>query len=193
MFDSIEKLALGLVTGITFGFLLQKGRVAKYETIVQQFQFRDWTVVKTMGMAVVVGAVGVTALVQFELASLHIKPLMLTGVLGGAVLFGIGMGVLGYCPGTCVAGCGEGRRDAMVGFLGMILGAGIFVALYPQLRPLIESLGNDGKLTFPSVTSTSPWLWVAGLIVAASIAVALSQRFKVAQSVNAKVRRVADS
>jgi uncharacterized protein len=193
MFDSIEKLLLGLVTGIAFGFLLQKGRVAKYETIVKQFQFRDWTVVKTMGMAVVVGAVGVTALVHFGLASLHIKPLMLTGVLGGAVLFGIGMGVLGYCPGTCVAGCGEGRRDAMVGFVGMVFGAGLFVALYPQLKPLIESLGDEGKITFPSVTSTSPWLWVAGLIVAASIAIAFSQRSKHSQAVNLNVRHVAKS
>jgi uncharacterized protein len=193
MFESIEKLALGLVTGIAFGFLLQKGRVAKYETIVKQFQFLDWTVVKTMGMAVVVGAVGVTALVHFGMASLHIKPLMLTGVIGGAVLFGIGMGVLGYCPGTCVAGCGEGRRDAMVGCLGMLFGAGIFVALYPQLKPFIESLGNEGELTFPNVTSTSPWLWVAGLIVAGSIALAFSLRLRqTPQPVNTQVRHVMD-
>ena len=63
MFDSADKLALGLLTGIVFGFLLQKGRVAKYEVIVGQFLFKDWTVVKTMGTAVVVGAVGVHALI----------------------------------------------------------------------------------------------------------------------------------
>lgn len=178
MFDSPEKLLLGLVTGILFGFVLQKGRVAKYETIVGQFRFRDWTVVKTMGTAVVVGAVGVYALVGLGLASLHIKPLLFGGVLLGAVLFGAGMGVLGYCPGTCVAACGEGRRDAMAGVLGMLFGAGIFVAFYHQLKPLIESLGDGGKLTFPTLTSTSPWLWVIGLIVASSVALAISFRSK---------------
>ncbi len=193
MFESTEKLLLGLVTGLVFGFLLQKGRVAKYETIVKQFQFRDWTVVKTMGTAVVVGAVGVFTLIHFGLASLHVKPLLLTGVLLGAVLFGIGMGVLGYCPGTCVAGCGEGRRDAMAGLLGMVLGAGIYVALYSQLKPLSESLGNEGKLTFPAMTSTSPWLWVAGLVVAGSIAFAFSQRVQYSQSPNTEDRHVADS
>ena len=65
MFDSPDKLILGLVTGIAFGFLLQKGRVAKFEVIVGQFLFRDWTVVKTMGTAVVVGAIGVYALVAY--------------------------------------------------------------------------------------------------------------------------------
>ena len=112
MDDSPEKLALGLLTGIIFGFLLQKGRVAKYEVIVGQFLFMDWTVVKTMGTAVIVGAVGVYALVAADLASLDIRPLLLGGVLAGAVCFGIGIATLGYCPGTSVAGCGEGRRDA---------------------------------------------------------------------------------
>jgi hypothetical protein len=49
MFESPDKLILGFLTGVLFGFLLQKGRVAKFEVIVGQFLLRDWTVVKTMG------------------------------------------------------------------------------------------------------------------------------------------------
>ncbi len=56
MFDSPTKLLLGLVTGILFGVLLQKGRVSKFEAIVGQFLFKDWTVVRMMGTAVVVGS-----------------------------------------------------------------------------------------------------------------------------------------
>ena len=63
MFDSPDKLLLGLVTGVAFGFLLQKGRVAKFPVIVGQFLLKDWTVVKVMATAVAVGAVGVYALV----------------------------------------------------------------------------------------------------------------------------------
>ena len=166
MFDSPEKLALGLLTGIVFGFLLQKGRVAKFEVIVGQFLFKDWTVVKTMGTAVVVGAVGVYALVLADMASLHVRPALLGGVLTGAVCFGIGMAVLGYCPGTSIAGCGEGRRDAMVGVAGMFAGAALFVAMFPTLQPLINGLGNLGEVTLPDVTSTSPWMWVSALVLA---------------------------
>lgn len=168
MFDSPLNLALGLITGIVFGVLLQKGRVAKFEVIVGQFLFKDWTVVKMMGAAVVVGSVGVYALVETDLASLHIRPLLLGGVLSGAVLFGVGMAVFGYCPGTSVAACGEGRRDAMVGVLGMFCGAALYVAAYPLLKPLINGLGDMGELTLPKVTQTSPWLWVSILVVGAA-------------------------
>lgn len=177
MFDSPSKLALGLLTGIVFGFLLQKGRVAKFEVIVGQFLFKDWTVVKTMGTAVVVGAVGVYALVAADMASLHIRPALLGGVLSGAVCFGIGMAALGYCPGTSVAGCGEGRRDAMVGVLGMFAGASLYVALYEQLVPITESLGDWGKITLPQATHTSPWLWVL-ILVAVGIAALFYDRSK---------------
>ncbi|HEX6986174.1 MAG TPA: YeeE/YedE thiosulfate transporter family protein [Planctomycetaceae bacterium] len=166
MFDSPAKLALGLLTGIAFGFLLQKGRVAKYDVILGQLLLKDWTVAKIMGTAVAVGSVGVYALVEGGWASLHVRPLLLGGVLAGAVLFGIGMALLGYCPGTSVAACGEGRRDAMVGVLGMLAGAAAYVALYPTLQPLAKAFGDRGKVTLPELWDVSPWLLVAALVVA---------------------------
>ena len=174
MFDTPEKLALGFLTGVIFGFLLQKGRVAKYEVIVGQFLFTDWTVVKTMGTAVVVGSVGVYALVATDLASLHIRPLLFGGVIVGAVFFGIGMATLGYCPGTSVAGCGEGRRDAMIGVLGMFTGASLFVLFFPKLQLVINGLGDGGKVTLPELTSTSPWLWVSALVIGGLVAFAIT-------------------
>lgn len=127
MFDSPDKLLLGLATGVVFGVLLQKGRAAKFPVIVGQFLLKDWTVVKIMGTAVAVGAVGVYALVLSGHATLHVKPLLLGGVLLGGALFGVDLVVLGYSPGTTVAACGEGRRDAMAGVLGMFAGALAFV------------------------------------------------------------------
>ena len=60
-------------------------------------------------------------------------------------LSGVGMVLLGYCPGTSVAACGEGRRDAMVGALGMLVEAGVYVAAYPVLQPIIRGLGDWGN------------------------------------------------
>jgi uncharacterized protein len=170
MFESPEKLLLGLVTGIVFGFFLQKGQVAKYAVIVGQFLLRDWTVVKIMGTAVIVGSIGVYALVQNDLAHLHVRPFLIGGVLVGGVCFGIGMTLLGYCPGTTVAACGEGRRDAMVGLLGMFMGALVFVASYPALQPVIKGLGDMGEVTLPEMTGTSPWIWIGGLAAVGIIA-----------------------
>lgn len=168
MLDESWKLLLGLVSGMIFGFLLQKGRVAKFEVIVGQFLLRDWTVVKIMLSAVAVGAIGIYSMHGAGWVNLHLKPMQFGGIITGGVLFGIGMAILGYCPGTSVAACGEGRRDAMAGVLGMLVGAGLYVALYPVLRPLIEA-GNYGELTLPQATGIPEWVWIAALILGVGV------------------------
>jgi uncharacterized protein len=173
MFDTPLNLGLGLLTGIVFGFLLQKGRAAKYHVIMGQFLLNDWTVVKIMATAVIVGAVGVYALTATGVASLHIKPMLVGGVVIGAALFGIGIAVFGYCPGTSVAACAEGRRDAMFGVLGMLFGAAVFVALHPTLKPLIQGLGDMGEITLPEVFNISTWVVIGALIVVGGLAIVL--------------------
>jgi len=168
MFDETSKLFLGLLTGILFGFLLQKGRVAKFSVIIGQLLLKDWTVVKIMLTAVAVGSIGVYALVSLGTASLHVKPAVFGGVLFGGLLFGAGMAIFGYCPGTSVAACGEGRKDAMVGVAGMLTGALAYVWLYSVHQPALKSFPDWGKITLPELTTTSPWLWVVGLVVAAA-------------------------
>jgi uncharacterized protein len=170
------KLILGAGTGVAFGVLLQKGRVAKYEVIVDQLLLRDATVAKVMGTAIAVGAVGVHALVRRGRATYDIKPLRLVSILGGAVLFGSGLAVSGYCPGTTIAAVGEGRRDAIAGLLGMLTGAALFVRAYPKLKPALDA-ADRGTVMLPKATRTSPWPWVAGL-AGAVLAFAVADRFR---------------
>lgn len=167
MFESWDRLLLGLVIGVIFGFLLQKGRVAKFRVIVGQFLLKDWTMVKVMLSAVAVGAIGVWALVAMGKAELHIKPTAFGGVVAGGLLFGVGMALFGYCPGTGVAACGEGRRDAMIGVLGMVAGAFAYVLSFPALQGLIKGFGDWGKVTLPQLTGLSPWVFVAGFVIMA--------------------------
>ncbi len=176
MFEEPLKLVLGLITGILFGFLLQKGRVAKFRVIIGQFLLKDWTVVKIMLTAVAVGAVGVWAMVQMGWTTLHIKPAAFAPVIIGGVLFGIGMALFGYCPGTSVAACGEGRRDAMVGVLGMVAGAFAYVAAFPALQTLTKAWGDWGKVTLPQVTGISPWIYVGAIVLATVLTRLFSRR-----------------
>ena len=163
MFDEPLKLVLGLVTGIVFGVLLQKGQVAKFQSILGQFLLKDWTVFKVMGTAIVVGSIGVHALIALGLASFHIQTASVGRVLIGGTLFGIGMAIFGLCPGTSVAACGEGRRDAMIGVLGMFFGAGTYVALFAKLQSVFKTMCYWGKVTLPQLTGTSPWIWILAL------------------------------
>lgn len=176
MFEPWTRLLLGLITGLLFGFLLQKGRVAKFRTIVGQFLLKDFTVVKIMGTAILVGGAGILYLHSEGYVEMHIKPLLLGGVLIGGFCFGAGMALLGYCPGTGVAACGEGRRDAMVGVLGMLVGAGVYVAAYPWLQPIVHAWYEGGELTWPAWTNTEPWYWFGGLVVAALFLIGIADQ-----------------
>jgi uncharacterized membrane protein YedE/YeeE len=178
MFESPYMLVTGLLTGIVFGFLLQKGRVAKFQTILGQLLLKDWTVFKVMGTAIVVGSAGVYALVAVGATKLDIWPFQVAAVLLGAVAFGVGIALFGYCPGTGLAGSGEGSRDAMVGVLGMITGAGVFVAAFDWLLPVGLSLGDYGKVTIPELLGVSPGAMIAVLAFGAAGGFWLLERYE---------------
>ena len=127
----MKMLAYGLVTGIAFGFLLQKGRVLRYDKQLGTLRLLDMTIIKFMLSSVLVGMVGVYLLVDLELAKLSIKTTILGGNIVGGLIFGIGWGLLGYCPGTSAGALGEGRWDAIWGILGMLCGAALFAEAYP--------------------------------------------------------------
>ena len=176
MFDEPLKLVLGLVTGIVFGVLLQKGQVAKFQRILGQFLLKDGTVFKIIATAIVVGSIGVHALIALGLASFHIQTASVGRMLIGGTLFGIGMAIFGLCPGISVAACGEGRRDAMIGVLGMFFGAGTYVALFARLHPVFKLMSDWGKVTLPQITGTSPWIWILALAVVSTSALVLLER-----------------
>jgi hypothetical protein len=165
--DPIPTLFLGLLTGFLFGFLLQKGRVTKYETIVGQFLLRDFTVLKVMLTAILVGGAGVYTLLAMGLVKLHVKPTLLAAVPVGGLIFGIGMVVLGYCPGTGVAAAAEGKRDALFGVLGMMLGAAFFAELFKGLSGSLLKWGDLGPVTLPEATGIPAWVFFVVLTLAA--------------------------
>lgn len=168
-FASPKTLLLGAITGLVFGFLLQKGGVTRYNVIVNQFRFKDFTVLKTMLTAIVIGAIGVYAMLQFGMIKgLSVKGAELAMNAGGGLIFGVGMVLLGYCPGTALAAVGQGSRDAAVGIGGALVGAAVYAEAYPLLARSLEPIGKLGKITFADATHASPWWFIAGLAVFAA-------------------------
>ncbi len=163
-------LLLGAITGLVFGFLLQKGGVTNFNVIVNQFRFKDFTVIKVMMTAVIVGGLGIymMRLVGMEVP-LHIKGTALLANTLGGVIFGVGMVILGYCPGTAVAAIGSGSRHAIIGVLGMLVGAGVYAELYPWLKSNILEVGNIGKVTIPEQIHVSPFVLLIPLLIGAMI------------------------
>ncbi len=157
-------LLYGLLVGVVMGVLLQRVQASSPLMIVRNLRFENLSIIKFMALTIAVGAVVAYALSFFIPMHFDVKPVYVLGVLGGGLIFGLGFGLGGYCPGTCVVGAGEGRKDALFTILGGIVGALLFTLVYAWLEPTLIKPMNYGKLTLASV------LHVPALVAAVALA-----------------------
>jgi len=160
---------LGLGFGIVFGFLLQKGGVTDYDVIVKQLLLVDFTVVKIMLTAVATGMIGVHALKSMGKVRLQPKAGSVGMNVIGGLVFGVAFATLGYCPGTAFGAVGQGYLDALLGgVVGMLLGSGLFAAVYPGMNKTILNKGFFGDVTFPDLLKMNCWVVVGIFVVVLS-------------------------
>ena len=77
----MKVLVYGLITGIMFGFLLQKARVIRYDKQLGALRFIDMTIIKFMLSSIFVGMIGIYVLTDMGLAKLSVKSTVLGGVI----------------------------------------------------------------------------------------------------------------
>ena len=160
------QLFWGLFFGMIFGFLLQKGGVTKYDVIIGQLLLEDFTVVKIMMTAVLVGAVGLHLLQALGRVRLEPKEGSWGRSAIGGLIFGLGFAVLGYCPGTIAGAVGNGHLDAAVGGLaGIILGSWLLAAVHPRLEAGILTRGGFRAPTLPGLLRVNVWAVIIPLVV----------------------------
>jgi hypothetical protein len=170
-------LAWGLLFGIVFGFLLQKGGVTKYDVIIGQMLLTDFTVIKVMLSAAVTGMIGIHLMQSLGWIQLAPK----SGSWGknaiGGLIFGLGFALLGYCPGTIAGAIGNGYLDALAGGLvGILLGSGLLAAAYPRLKDGILKKGDFGDLTLPRLFRVSDWAVIVPLSILIVLVLYLIER-----------------
>lgn len=142
-----------LLTGIAMGYLIQRVRASSPAMIARNLRLENLSIIKFMAMTIAVGTILVYSLALVMPGQMHfdIKPTYLVGVLLGAVVFGVGFGIGGYCPGTCVVGIGEGRRDAIAALLGGVFGALVFTLVYSTLIAPIVAMMDFGRITLADI------------------------------------------
>jgi len=155
----------GLVTGVLFGFFMQKGRVLRYDKQIGALRLQDMTIVKFMLSAIIVGMVGTYLLVDLGLAKLSIKPMIVGSIVIGGMLFGIGWGLFGYCPGTSMGAVGEGRLDGLWGIAGMVVGAALYAEAFPLMKNTVLKWGALGKITLPQVLGVNHWFVIVPFVI----------------------------
>ena len=179
IFDSPLTLFYGALTGLLFGFLLQKGGVTRFSVILGQFLLEDFTVLKVMGTAIVVGAIGIFGMRAMGMdVTISVRNALPVGNIVGGLIFGVGMVILGYCPGTAMAAIGDGSRHAIAGMAGGLLGASIYGHAHPWLAPHLTETVNLGRVSLDSATGLSPWWVIAALAAAAIVGFTMLERWE---------------
>lgn len=173
-------LVVALVVGFFFGFFLERGGLGNPHKLTGVFYFRDFTVPKVMFTAMIVASAGLYLfgdLKLLDLAKVWIVPTYFWPQIGGGFLFGLGYLLAGYCPGTAVAGLGDGRSDALVTIAGMIAGSLFFAIVYPAIENFYMSSAM-GTTTLPEVVGVGHWAVLAFLVLVAGAMFYSMERFE---------------
>jgi hypothetical protein len=149
------KLVQALLFGVAFGFLLQKGGVAKFDILIGVLLLENFIVVQVMLSAIVVGMIGTYILERMGVLEYQIRETVFGTNIVGGVLFGLGFGLIAYCPGTDAAAVGQGNLDALVGIVGMAAGSYLFAVSSRYTSRTIGAWGQCGKLTLPKLLGIS--------------------------------------
>lgn len=144
-----RRLAGATLFGLAFGFLLQKGGVGHYHILVGQLLLQDFTVVKVMLTAIVVGMAGVLTLHHFAKVNLHLKPTRIGANVLGGLIFGAGFALIGYCPGTVAVALGQGNYDGLFAMAGLVAGSFLYAEFSRSLQATVGKWGDRGKLQLP--------------------------------------------
>jgi uncharacterized protein len=162
-----------LLVGVGMGFFIQRVRASSPAMIASNLRLENLSVIKFMALTMAVGMIVVYGLSMVIPDAMHfdIKPTYVVGVLLGGLVFGVGFGLGGYCPGTCVVGIGEGRKDAIVAILGGVVGALVFTLVYTAVIAPIVKMMDLGKITLPGVLNLPPFLvaMIVGAIFIAAV------------------------
>ena len=122
----MRKIAI-IISGILFGLGLSISGVSKQEVVLSFLQLHDMGLLFVLGLGIII-----TALSYHLLPKMLHKPLLgqkfakypgYDKTVKGAILFGLGWGLSGVCPGTALATIGLGNMPIIYALAGIFLGA----------------------------------------------------------------------
>jgi len=117
-----------LVTGMFFGIILVKAQVVSWFQIQEMFKFQRFHMYGIIGSAVAVGMISVALIKRFNIKTVQGENVIITpkkfhkGQIFGGLIFGLGWGLTGACPGPIFAQIGSGEYIVLVVLAGAIAG-----------------------------------------------------------------------
>ena len=157
----MEKVLLGLIAGIAFGFVIHRVGATNPDKMAKAHLMIEPQIPQFMLLAVIFAAIGVFGLKLADIGRFMPLPTSIVATGLAAIIFGVGWGMTGYCPGTCWAAAGEGRGDAIFTLLGGFVGTAVFATFHEVLIPVLYLPTNIGQLTLDGLFNSA----AAGLVL----------------------------
>ena len=127
-------LWLAIPIGFIFGYALFHAGFTDSRRIAWAFYFKDVGVPVVMFSAIVTGMLGLWGMSLaglIDISLVYMLPTYLLPMAVGGVLFGVGMVIGGYCPGTAIAAVATGKIDGIVFVGGFLIGSLVFGDFFP--------------------------------------------------------------
>jgi uncharacterized membrane protein YedE/YeeE len=121
-----------LVVGIFFGIVFVKAEVISWYRIQEMFHLHSFHMYGIIGTAVVVGLISVTIIKKFNVKTIYGEKITIDdkkfnkGQVIGGLIFGLGWGITGACPGPLFAQIGSGFLAVGITLLSAIFGTWLY-------------------------------------------------------------------
>ena len=129
-----------LLVGIVFGIVLTKSEAVSWYRIYEMFHFQSFHMFGIIGVAVFTGLIGIQFIKRKNLKDITGQPIVIpdkekgfTAYIVGGILFGLGWGLVGTCPGPIYILIGAGFWGIGVVLLGALLGTYFYGLLKSKL------------------------------------------------------------
>jgi uncharacterized membrane protein YedE/YeeE len=176
----LSGVIIGLLMGVVFGFAFEKSRMMEPGSLIGQFQFRRFIMMKMLFAAVATSLVVLAVLHGSGLVQLSVKPALIGNMVVGGLLLGVGIVMTGSCPGTAAAQIGAGYKDAWATVFGGLIGAAIYGYNQTAIDKALDwsgiGFGNLGKMTLVNLVPGGFVGWALGIAALLVVAMFLLER-----------------
>jgi uncharacterized membrane protein YedE/YeeE len=124
-----EQNIILFIGGLVFGLGLAEGGMSKPEIVLSFLKLEDFGLLVLMGCAAGVNFLAVNVIPKFienPLLGGEFRPRerkLGVNTIVGAIIFGVGWGISGLCPGAAISSIGIGNLPVLAGLASMFLGA----------------------------------------------------------------------
>ena len=179
-FGETGMIIVAIIAGIAFGYTLIAVGMGNSRKISAVFYGEDWSVMKIMFTAVVT-----TMLLTYsafyagflDINMVQMANVNLMGVIVGGLIFGVGMVIGGYCPGTSLAALLTRKLDALIFIGGFFVGVWIYAVVYPWTASHLLS-DNLGKLTLSDIFNLPYGVMAVLVVLVALVTFYLLEKFE---------------